>query len=86
MSKNLRAEKMLEKSQDEINAQLEKGNNEIFKNFVRTLQPEERKTVLKVVKTEELLSELQRRFNSLERRDRGVRELFNIPEEDYLVD
>ena len=86
MSKNLRAEKMLEKSQDEINAQLEKGNNEIFKNFVRTLQPEERKTVLKVVKTEELVSELQRRFNSLERRDRGVRELFNIPEEDYLVD
>jgi hypothetical protein len=77
---------MLEKSQDEINAQLENGNNEIFKNFVRTLQPEERKTILKGVKTEELLSELQRRFNSLQRRDRGVRELFNIPEEDYLVD
>lgn len=84
MSSNSRVEEIIGKSQDEINAQLEQRNNDDFKNFARSLQPEERKIVLKVAQTQELLAELQRRFNSLERRDRGVRELFNIPDEDFL--
>ena len=86
---NMPAKAIKAKTEEEqalINEGLEQGNNENFKDFARTLTPEERKIVLKATKTQELLDELQRRFNSLERRDRGVRELFNIPDEDFLTE
>lgn len=71
----------VEKMQVKIDENLERQHQEEFKGIARAMENEEKNIVLKTIPTNDLLDELGRRCEILERRDKAVKELFRIQEE-----
>ena len=71
----------VEKMQQKIDETLERQHQEEFKGIAMAMGNEEKNIVLKTIPTNELLDELGRRCELLEKRDKAVKELFLSQEE-----
>lgn len=70
---------LVEKTQNRINAGIERQHQEEFKDIARAMEDGEKNIVLRTITTEDLLKELSRRCELLESRDKAIKELFRIP-------
>lgn len=71
---------VVEKFQEQIDADLEKRHQEDFKGIARAMEDTEKNIVLKTIPSEALIGELTRRLALLENRDKAIKELFKIQE------
>lgn len=71
----------VEKMQQKIDENLEKKHKEEFKGIARAMENDEKHIVLKTIPTNDLLEEVSRRCELLEKRDKAVKELFRIQED-----
>lgn len=72
---------VVEKFQEQIDADLEKRHQEDFKGIARAMEDTEKNIVLKTIPSEALIGELTRRLTLLENRDKAIKSLFKIQEE-----
>lgn len=72
---------VVEKTQQKIDAELERRHQEDFKDVARAMENSEKYIVLKTIPTNVLLEEVKRRINKLEERDVAVKALFRVQEE-----
>lgn len=66
---------------EQNNEILEQRHLNDMKDVARAMENEEKYIVLKTIPTQVLLDEISKRCNSLENRDKAIRELYRIPEE-----
>ena len=71
----------VEKMQQKIDENLEKKHKEEFKGIARAMENDEKHIVLRTIPTNDLLEEVSRRCELLEKRDKAVKELFRIQED-----
>lgn len=72
---------VVDKVQEQVDADLEKRHQEDFKGIARAMEDTEKNIVLKTIPTEALLGEINRRLTLLENRDKAIKSLFKIQEE-----
>lgn len=73
---------IIERQNQKIDENLERQHQEEFKGVARAMEESEKYIVLKTIPTDVLLSEIGRRCNLLESRDKAIKELFNIQADD----
>lgn len=73
---------IVELTQQNINTDLERRHEADFKEIARAMEDNEKNIVLKTIPSDVLFEELKRRLNLLEGRDKAIKALFKIPEEE----